>query len=504
MCVFGSIQEKQDHDIETRTRVNSDIISPITQGDNGHHEKRNSDMPDDVARLTTENLSRIESVKDDGIWPVCMDFGGQAIYRAIHPILASREAVYLLVVDPTKDLSAPAQCLVKEPGYDEVKIPSPDKNDTNLDHIMRWMDMVNSFKHKKNGEVLPPVILVGTRADLVQGDPEILITNVKDIICDTAREFSDHIIGKTFAVNNTLAGKELEEEDPQVVALRKEILKVADTLPHTKDVVPLKWLQVENEVRNLASAGTNYVTRQDFRKNICDQMCKFEVEDDYEVLLQFLHDRGSVVYHGRADDPGSLVFFNQKWLIDVLCQIITVEKQKEEKTVISNLRKDLGKYGILDAKLLDYSCTKLGVGDIKESLLFLMKKFNLLCEYTGKDGSSVYLVPCMLTSTPDDAFMPDVSVNPGPAPVYVTFTTQYVPVGLFPRMFVLCLEFAQRRIACDQPKLRANFARFFVGDHTAVDFVCYKRVIKVDVWNYIDQSMNPVYTEPNVCREVLR
>ena len=483
--------------------MNSDKTSPTREGDNGHNEKRNSDMPDEVVRLTTDNLSGIESVKDDGIWPVCMDFGGQAIYRAIHPILASREAVYLLVVDPTKDLSAPAQCLVKEPGCDEVKISSPDKNDTNLDHIMRWMDMVNSFKHKKNGDVLPPVILVGTRADLVK-DPEIVTTRVKDIICDTAREFSEHIIGKTFAVNNTLAGKELEEEDPQVVALRKEILKVADTLPHTQDEVPLRWLQVENEVCYLASRGTNYVTRQDFRKNICDEICKFEVEGDYEVLLQFLHDRGSVVYHGRADDPGSLVFLSPKWLIDVLCQIITVEKQKEEKTLISNLRKDLGKYGILDAKLLDYSCTKLGVGDIKESLLFLMKKFNLLCEYTGKDGGSVYLVPCMLTSTPHDAFMPDVSVNPGPAPVYVTFTTQYVPVGLFPRMVVLCLEFAQRRIACDQPKLRANFARFFVGDHTAVDFVCYKRVIKVHVWNYIDQSMNPVYTEPNVCREVLR
>ena len=499
-----SIQGKQDHDIEPKTQLNSDNISPIRQGDNGRNEKRNSDIPDEVVQLTTENLSRKESVKDDGIWPVCMDFGGQAIYRAIHPILASREAVYLLVVDPTKDLSAPAQCLVKEPGYDEVKIPSPDKNDTNLDHIMRWMDMVNSFKHEKNGEVLPPVILVGTHADHVQGDPGIVITSVKDIICDTVREFSEHIIGKTFAVNNTLAGKKPEEEDLQIVALRKEILKVADTIPHTKVEVPLKWLQVENEVRNLASAGTNYVTRQDFLKNICDEICEFEIAGDYEVLLEFLHDRGTVVYHGRADDPRSLVVLNPKWLIDVLCQIITVEKQKEEKTVISNFRKDLGKYGILDAKLLDYSCTELGVGDIKESLLFLMKKFNLLCEYTKKDGGSVYLVPCMLTSPPDDAVMPDVSADPGPAPVYVTFTTQYVPGGLFSRMVVLFLEFVQRRITCDQPKLWANFARLFVGYRTAVDFVCYKRVIKVRVWNPTDPSMNPVVTERNVCREVLR
>ncbi|RMX54099.1 hypothetical protein pdam_00014813 [Pocillopora damicornis] len=365
--MIGEIGSNQDHDIEPRSRVNSGKISPKTQGDNGHHEKRNSDMPDEVVRLTTENLSRIESVKDDGIWPVCMDFGGQAIYRAIHPILASREAVYLLVVNYHS--------------YHELTI-------------------------------MPP-------------------------------------------------------------------------LPQSPQLVPV-------------SASNSRGLCGKWPKKYTFSTSKDEITRVFTKLKD-----GNVVYHGRADDPLSLVVLNPRWLIDVLCQIITVEKQEEEKTVISNLRKDLGKNGILDAKLLDYSCTKLGVGDIKESLLFLMKKFNLLCEYTGKDGSSVYLVPCMLTSTPDDAFMPDVSVNPGPAPVYVTFSTQYVPGGLFSRMVVLFFESVQRRIACDQAKLWANSARFYLGDQTAVDFVCYKRVIKVHVWNFTYLSMDPVKTEPKVCSEVL-
>ena len=409
------------------------------------------------------------------------------------------------MLDLTKKLSATAQCFVREPDCNEVEIQSPDSNDTNLDHIMRWMDLVHSYKHVDNSEILPPVILVGTHADLLVGDPSVkmkCVEDVKEKICDSTRDFSEHI-GKTFAVNNTLAGKELDEEDPQIVSLREEILKVGDVMPHTKMEVPLRWLQVEDKVYDIVSKGTNYITRQDFKENICDEICQFEIESDFEVLLNFLHDRGTVVYHGCANDPGSLVVLNPKWLVDVLCQIITVEKQNEEKTHIRNLRKDLGKRGILHPGLLDDACERLKLADIKKALLAIMKKFNLLCEYTCKGGYSIYLVPCMLTSKADEELLSTFG-NQDPAPAYITFNTQYVPGGLFSRLVVLFVEFAERRIACDQPKLCANFARFFIGDFTGLDFVCYKRVIKVRVWDHDNANLNPVEKEPDVCSEVLR
>ncbi len=469
--------------------------------------RRKDDIPETVTRLATENLSWKKPVNDGRIWPVILDFAGQAIYRAIHPLFTSREAIYLLMFDLTKDLSATAHCFVKEPQCSEVEIQAPDSNDTNLDHIMRWMDLVHSYKHVVNGEILPPVILVGTHADLLEGDLSVktnCVEDVKEKIGDTTRDFSEHI-GKTFAVNNTLAGiRRIDKEDPQVVSLREEILKVGDAMPHTKTEVPLKWLQVEDEVFDLASKGTNYITRQNFKENICDETCQFEKEGDFEVLLNFLHDRGTVVYHGCAADPGSLVVLNPKWLVEVLCQIVTVEKQNEENTRIRNLRKDLGQKGILHEELLDYSCEKLNLTDIKGSLLTLMKKFNLLCEYTCKEGSSIYLVPCMLISKAEDKLMLNTSGNQELAPAYITFTTQYVPGGLFSRLVVLFVEFAERRIACDQPKLCANFARFFIGEFTGIEFICYKRVIKIRVWDHDNANSNPIEKEPDACSEVLR
>ncbi|KAJ7369731.1 hypothetical protein OS493_036762 [Desmophyllum pertusum] len=288
------------------------------------------------------------------------------------------------------------------------------------------------------------------------------------------------------------------------MSLREKILEVGKGMPHTKVKVPLKWLQVENEVYDLASKGTNYITWEDFKKNIYDEICQFEIEDDFEVLLHFLHDRGTVVYHGCANDKRSLVVLNPKWLVGILCQIITVEKQSEEDFKIHNHRKHLGRTGILHAELLDDSCERLKLNVIKDSLLDIMKKFNLLCEYTSKEGNSIYLVPCMLTSKPDDELKLNIPRNQEPPPVYITFNTQYVPGGLFSRLVVLFVEFAERRIDFDQPKLSANCAHFFIGEFTGIEFVCYKRVIKVRVWDHVNSNSNPVEKEPHICSELLR
>ena len=466
-------------------------------------EEQKVDMPEKITKLAIENLSREKADNNDGIWPVITDFAGQAIYRAIHPIFVSAEAIYVLMFDLTKDLSAIAQCHVREPGCGEVNIQAPDNNDTNLDHIMRWLDLVHSLRYSENSETLPPVILVGTHADLLKTKPSDKMMKLLDNICDTATVFSDHI-KETFTVDNTRAGRQLDEEDEQIVSLRKYILKVGEDLPHTKVEVPLNWLQVENKVYDVASKGKNYITRQDFKRNICDNICQFETADDFEVLLLFLHDRGTVVYHGCASDPDSLVVLNAKWLIDVLCQIITVEKQAKETTRIRNLRRKLGKYGVLDIELVDHSCKTLGLTGIKESLLFIMAKFNLLCEYTCKDGNSIYLVPCMLTSKREDDLQLNISENHALAPVFLTFDTQYVPNGLFSRLIVLFVECISRRVHCDQPQLFANFARFFIGDVTGVELVCYKRVIGVHIWDHTNSNSNPVEKEPAICSELFR
>lgn len=435
----------------------------------------------------------------DGIWPVIWDFAGQAVYRAIHPIFMSTEAIYVLVFDLTLELSATAQCRVRKIGQDERMVPTPDSYDTNLDQMIRWMDLVHCLRRSPDGQNRPPVILVGTHADHVQGDPNEKMELVANMFWENTSAFAEHIV-EAFVVDNTLAGKEHGQEDPQIISLRDKIINVAESIPHTSIPVPLKWLEVEDEVHSQSSKGIKYITRQGFKTNISDKICQFVEEDDFEELLQFLHSRGTIVYHDHADNPDGLVVLDPPWLIDVLCEIVEVERKGKEKFKIKGFRRDFRQTGILADELLDHTCKVLKLDHIKESLLHIMKTFNLLCEIKSKVGKPFYLVPCTLTTNTDEELF--ASTNQRPAPVYVTFNTQYVPRGLFPTLLVLFVERVATRSRCEKPQLFANSARFPVGKYTLLDFVCHKRVIKVHIWATDDS--NPVEKEPDVCLELLR
>ena len=138
-------------------------------------------MPVNVALLLAEHLTRNKFDSDEKIWPIIWDFAGQDIYRAIHPIFMSPEDLYLLVFDLTKKLSEKAVCRVNV-GHKEHAVTARDDQDTNLDHLLRWMDLIHSLKkgNQKEKEKVsyPPVILVGTHADCVD-DPSKAMELVK-------------------------------------------------------------------------------------------------------------------------------------------------------------------------------------------------------------------------------------------------------------------------------------------------------------------------------------
>ena len=97
-------------------------------------------MPYDVVLLVAENLVKKEFPPDENIWPIIWDFAGQDIYRGIHPIFMSTEDICLLVFDLRKKLSEKAVCRVNV-GHKEHAVTARDDEDTNLDHLLRWMDL---------------------------------------------------------------------------------------------------------------------------------------------------------------------------------------------------------------------------------------------------------------------------------------------------------------------------------------------------------------------------
>ena len=433
-------------------------------------------VPNQISSFPEENLEHDELDTSDGIWPVIWELSGKAVDRAIHPIFMSPDAVYLLVFDISKNLFAKeATC-----------------KDSTVHHIMKCVDTVHSIKQSTEGIQSKSVCLVGTHADCVTDGPERKMEQLSKKLCQNP--LVEELVVGQFSVDNTQAGQASGKEDPEIVRLRREILEVAKTMPHTRKEIPLHWLKIESEIEQNTRKGKSYVPKGKFKEEIVDKVCTLEEGGDLEQVLQFLHDRGTIIYHDDRKNPDGLVVLDPQWLVNVIRQILNVELSKSETMTACKRRQLLQEEGILTAQCLDDACSKLGVNEIKQSLIFIMEKFNLLCRFQNEP---MYIVPCMLTEIREKEIIPETA-DDGCPPVYLTFKSEYVPVGLFTKLVSLFGAWAAAKSSCQQQRMFANAACFVLDEKNFLGLVCYKSVIKLQVWS--DDSHQDSGSQSEVCR----
>ena len=408
--------------------------------------------------------------------------------------------------DLTKELNAPAQCRIRPPNHDEIEVNSPYVEDTNLDHMMRWLDLVHSFaqpefrrKSANTKDVLPPVVLVGTHADGVR-DPCKEMESVKGTICSMAHPATlDHISKESFFIDNTNPNR---EDDPQIVSLRIELLNLAKKMPHINKVIPMQWLRVEQKVDEMVKEkGMHYVGKKRFAEDISGGICQFNDTNDVEQLLHFLQARGRVIYQDLPENPDGLIVLDPQWLIKTLCEIITVSPPWKNALVIQKDYQVLGQKGLLSQQLLNRAFEHLDLNDIRDSVIHIMESFDLICKSKNCKGKDYpYFVPCMLKSQKKNTR--GTNMPHGPLPVFLTFNTNYVPSGLFCRLVVHCWEWASQ--LCGSllvPSLFANAARFNVSKVYQLTLECHKTVIKLKIWTPRNSDKTE---EKRICEELLR
>ena len=479
-------------DIIFSKRRNGSVEPRVPPASSSSHPKRphishKMEAPQDPPREVSELiecllLEESEAISEE-ICPVFWDFAGQSVYHATHPVFMSPKAVYLLVWDISKNLYAPAECRVKESGLEQRVIESGSYGESNLDHVTKWLSLVHFFHQSEpsqNGQMLPPVVLVGTHADRVEGDPWKSMESVLKTI--QGKVFSAHVVPAQFVVNNTLAGRPFDQEDPAIHHLRQRLLSLASDLPHTKKEFPLEWLQLEKAVGSLVSKGLKFIGKEEF-EDVVREFCDIEIESDCDDVLVFLHDRGAVVYcRGCTEEDDEVVVLDPRWLVDQFSKIITVTPGKAEPMEIRELRRLLEQEGVLSVKLVSYTCKNLDLEHAQDTLLDIMERFGLICKWSQQNSQAVYLVPCMLTARSQDDIT-HVTETCQLEPLFLTFRRGYVPPGFFSRLLVHFARWCAARWAQEQPKLFANAARFYVGQNNDISlvFVCHTTVIKVCV-----------------------
>ena len=140
-------------------------------------------------------------------------------------------------------------------------------------------------------------------------------------------------------------------------------------------------------------------------------------------------------------------------------------------------------------------------GVVRDDILNMMEQFGLIAKYSPSTTDvKLYFVPAQLKAPPDSLCAVEPSSS-DPCPLYVYFTTGFVPHGLFTRLVSRSISWCSVAGPTQPPKLYQNAARFVIGMQIIHHFVliCKKQFIKI-VLNQITKSQR--YNSSEVARKV--
>ena len=448
-------------------------------------------LPENVATLV-ENLLRNDekAEEEDEIYSILWDFGGQSVYYATHPIFLTEKAIYILACDLSRNPYEKANSPVRKGLYKNKEDINCSK--TIVDYLDFWMSSVHSLVSpdasgqdtavtETSSARLPPVFLVCTHADepYCSTDPRELALEIYGFL--RTKTYKRHLFKDVFVVDNTKSGS--ENECPEIVRLRKEVLTVAQQLPQTKEAIPLKWLKYENILRLLRKEHYKWIPINDARQ-IASDKCGIDDDEQFRTLLDFLHDQRVLIHFNETPELENMVILDPQWLIDIFKKVITVKRYEHTDDTVEEHWLKLEKDGILDERLLDHEWKPLFDMYSKEtckSLIAIMERFSLLCSWPSDGANKQYLVPSMLMSPPTDGVIELLASVQIPS-LFVRFESGRVPPGLFSRLVLQFYQWCNEEWKSQvNPELFNNFALFHIrpDQGTSVIFLCHSSSIEI-------------------------
>ena len=481
-------------ELKTSSLVTEQIEGDPSPQDSEDHQKVPENVAVWVEKLLKENK---EFMEGDDMYSVIWDFGGQSVFYDTHPIFLTEKAIYILACNLSCDPYQEADAPVKQGLYEGIEDTGCQK--TNFDYLDFWMSSIYSLvsnntnrQETSSSETFPAVFLACTHADkpyTKEGSPSRKIFGA-------LRKIYGSLLKDVFLVDNTKSGS--NDECEGVKQLREKVRSVAAKLPQMEQEIPLKWLRYEKVLYLMRKEGREKISIEEARK-IASDKCGIDGEENFRTALNFLHDQKVLINFDESPGLERMVILNPQWLVDVFKEVITFKGFNHNDENFERLWCEFEESGILKRKLLDHVWKRfIDDQNTCESLIEMMEKFSLLCQWPSEGNTERYLVPSMLKSKPASKFP-----NPGveTPSLFVKFKSRRVPPGgvpqgreppgrvppgLFSRLLLLFHHWVQDQVKIkhkkrNQPKPCSNYAMFRIvpEDDISAALLCYSSFIEI-------------------------
>jgi TPR repeat protein/GTPase SAR1 family protein len=260
----------------------SETIAPAMHADLSTSSARAPAAPS-LSSLPQElDFSVMDERKVLSLW----DFGGQVEYFAVHDLFLTSGAVYVLVVDWTK-------------GVDKAR-----------ESTEMWMNAIRAHVGK-NALVLPVLPRCSKQSDDDNAVDEVANAVKKLVGCMPVRVDS--------------------ATDRNYAELKSQLLKLAEACMSSKGMVPMRWLQVHDELCRLrAEEKKQWITRDEFREllqSLHGKNAAAVSDEAVEDVLTFLKQSGTVLTCDGGGRVSKYVFLDPELFLRLVRPLINTEAQ---------------------------------------------------------------------------------------------------------------------------------------------------------------------------------
>ncbi|XP_033098958.1 uncharacterized protein LOC117102687 [Anneissia japonica] len=420
------------------------------------------------------------------------DFGGQPIYHVIQRIFMASLAIVCVVFNLAEDLDVPAK--VKDPTTNEMY----KHRMTNLQFILYYIRSIfmNSRDTKlDDGQLSPPVILIGTHLRSLEGSEEERKNKAKAIF----RKIEEALAGKPYEAMVSSSYFTIENSVSFDASKIKElILKFAKKIVRS---LPLKWLQVQRKIHELKNKHIHLPT-----SDIIALLDSCEVKHDaHRILLEYLHDIGELLYFPDDEALKEIIVLNLMQIVGMFKTIITVVDPEFQEPLLKEAWRKLDS-GILEEHLLRHLWKKFDLSEEAFNFFIsLMQKFGLVCERKIKEGERIFYVLSRLKPEYVD-LLPIEDYGKRAVSIFHDFGG-YLPDDLFQRGVTKFIEKFQ--VEESEPKLAFEHVELDIQYHRVILNVAtikHRRmfqttIIRRMIFNSDGEEDEP---SPSVCKEVLK
>ncbi|XP_052813150.1 uncharacterized protein LOC128240533 [Mya arenaria] len=417
------------------------------------------------------------------------DFAGQYIFYATHQVFLTPRAVYLLVLDLTKDLD---DFVIDE----EFPLEAPEMQGRLVkDYGNFWMRSIHTFCGEVPGH--PPVILVGTKSSEMNLEQGQTVESAAGKYFEKFRMMlenspvAEHLQPEQFAVECSIDDKEIDR-------LKEAIVEVAKRQMHWNQEIPGKWLPLERALSKLG--GEKRIISLD-EVNSLDGEMDVRIKDSEEIVLflRFHHAVGSLIYFDDEELAGYVVL-DPQWIIDAFKSLITAQQFCKLRPQLRTLWKNLQEKACLHDKLIDEIWREDREGHFMEHrdiLLSYMEKLDIIARPKVKleDGQKqeidFYFVPSLLRmkGQKDVSDLDKGKISERTPNLCFAFQEGFIPPMVFQRMLGACLSRYTIFRKVDEDQIFCDLGVFYLDSQHCFIFWLEDDVMKVRVVNLVENKV---------------